>query len=170
MVRFLLAGAAAVLLFTAVRVTPGAGAQSPLPQRAVMAFVAAGEPVPTLPTPARATPPPGAGYCGPSAAVGAPPFPPNSVFGLLTIGGAPAPAGTVVYLTFDSQPGPGVYTLAEGGYVVRYAAGGQGHVPRCINEVGSELGILVNGIVVNSGILVGDSDFGLAFRFDIDVP
>ena len=59
MVRFLLAGAAAVLFFTAVRVAPGAGAQSPLPQRAVMAFVAAGEPVPTLPTPARATPPPG---------------------------------------------------------------------------------------------------------------
>lgn len=46
----------------------------------------------------------------------------------------------------------------------------QGHVPRCINEVGSELGILVNGVVVNSGILVGDPDFGLAFRFDIDVP
>lgn len=170
MVRLIVGCALVAMVVAATRLAPGADAQSPLPPRAVMAFVAAGEQVPTLPTPARPAPPPGPEYCGPSAAVGAPPFPPNSVFGLLTIGGSPAAAGTLVYLTFDGQPGPGVFTTEEGGYRIRYAAGGQGHVPRCINEVGSELGIMVDGRTVASGVLVGDPDFGLAFRFDVALP
>lgn len=170
MVRVLLACAAVAMLVTMLRLSTGVNAQAGLEPRAVLAFVAFGETLPTLPTPARPTPPPGPGYCGPSAAIGAPPFPPNSVFGLLTIGGEPAPAGTLVMLTFDGRPGPGVYTEKDGGYRVRYAAGGQGHEPRCINEVGSELGVLVNGAQLSSGILVGDPEFGLALRFDIDVP
>jgi hypothetical protein len=97
------------------------------------------------------------------------PSPPNAVFGLLTIGGLPAPAGTLVTMTFDGLPGPSEYTSAAGGYRVTYAAGGQGQTPPCINEVGAEIGLLVNDVLVSSGVQVGP-DAGLALRFDVAVP
>ncbi|MEX1104486.1 MAG: hypothetical protein WED87_09560, partial [Dehalococcoidia bacterium] len=97
------------------------------------------------------------------------PYPPNAVFGKLTIGGALAPAETLVTLTFDGKPGPSAYTLEAGGYKVNYAAGGQGHTPPCINEVGTELGLLVNGVHVPFGALVGP-ETGVAFRRDIAIP
>lgn len=120
------------------------------------------------PTPSRPVPPPpGPGYCGSSSA--GPPAPGNAIFGLLTIGGLPAPAETLVTLTFNGKPGPSAYTLEAGGYRVDYAAGGQGHTPPCINEVGTELGLLVNGVHVASGVPVGP-EAGVAFRFDVAVP
>lgn len=143
-----------------------------LPYRVVLPQVVAGEeppPAPSAPVPAADVPPPGPGYCLSNSPM-APPTPPNTVIGLLTIGGEPAPAGTLVTLTFDGHPGPSARTTAAGGYHVRYAAGGQGHEPRCINEVGSELGLLVNGQLVRSGVAVGDPAAYLVFRFDVAVP
>lgn len=147
---------------------------SSLPNRAVVPMVSSegfATPAPTA-VPVRKPPPPsGPGYCG--STPGGPPFPPNSIFGLLTIGGVEAPKETLVWLTFDGQPGPGAYTLAAGGYRVDYAAGGAGREPRCINEVGSRLGILVDGVNVDAGVIVGaweNGGAGLAWRFDIAIP
>lgn len=136
----------------------------PMMARDTSAVAAVVTPLPTR----RPPPPSGPGYCIPSG-LGVP-TPPNAVFGRLTIGGEPAPVDTVVMLTFNGKPGPGIYTFAAGGYQVKYAAGGQGHEPPCINEVGTELGILVNGVLVNSGILVGDPEFGLVLPFDVAIP
>lgn len=142
---------------------------SQLPRRAVVGMVARDEGAAVAPAAtARPTPPPGPGYCLPGGQ--GIPTPPNALFGLLTIGGVPAPAGTIVYLTFDGKPGSGVYTAAAGGYSVFYAAGGQGHEPPCINQVGSEIGVEVNGTVVGSGVHVGDPAANPALRFDVAIP
>lgn len=136
-----------------------------LPNRAFIAFLAAdGQPTPAPLVP----PPPGPGYCQPAG--DGPPTPPNAVIGTLTLGGQPAPAATLVTLTFDGQPGPSAYTEATGGYRVFYAAGGQGFTPRCINEVGSEIGLLVNGESAESGSHVGDVETRLLFLFDVSLP
>lgn len=137
---------------------------SPGAHRAFVAGVARGKQVAANPSP----PPAGAGYCAPSGA-GAP-VPPNAVLGLLTVAGAPAPAGTLVTLTFDGLPGPSAYTVAPGGYRINYAAGGQGHSPPCTNVVGSQIGLLVNGILTESGVAVGDPQGRLVLRFDVAVP
>ncbi len=99
-------------------------------------------------------PPPGPGYCVPVS--GGPPAPPNTVIGLFTINGQPAPAGTLITLTFNGLPGPSAFTAAAGGYRVDYAAGGQGREPPCINEFGSLLGLLVDGVLTDTGVHVGD--------------
>lgn len=165
MLKLLLPALAAIL--GAVLLIPGLSAQSPanLPYSAIIPVVAR-----DADTAAKPTPPPGPGYCFPPSTSGAPPSPPNAVFGLLTIDGSPAPAGTTVYLTFNGLRGPGVFTTAAGGYRVLYAGGGQGQTPPCINEVGTEMGVLVNGVLKNSGVLVGDPVFGAAFRFDVTIP
>ncbi len=67
--------------------------------------------------------------------------PPNSVIGLLTIGGAAAPAGTVVSLAFDGVVGPSQASAAAGGYKVYWTAGGEG----CANRVGAAISVVVNG-------------------------
>lgn len=113
-------------------------------------------------------PPPGAGYCAPAPSSGVP-SPPNAVFGLLTIGGAPAPVGTIVTLTFSGLPGPSAAVTDAGGYRVLWAAGGAGQTPPCINEVGTELGLLVNGVLVNTGKPVGPESAPV-LRFDVAVP
>lgn len=123
-------------------------------------------PEPTA-TPSRPVPPPpGPGYCGPTP--NGPPFPPNTIFGLFTIGGQPAPANTLITLTFDGLSGPSAYTLAAGGFRIDWAAGGGGHEPRCINEVGSMMGLLVNGVHTSFEVAVGYT--GLAYRFDVSIP
>jgi hypothetical protein len=119
-----------------------------------------------LPTPV--PPPPGAGYCAPQPGSGVP-SPPNAVIGLLTIGGVPAPAGTLVTMTFNGLPGPSVFTTEPGGYRVLYAAGGAGQTPPCINEVGTEIGVLVNGLLFNSGVHVGP-EASILLRFDVAIP
>jgi hypothetical protein len=139
-----------------------------LPRRATLAFIARDESGPTAvpkPTPF----PPGPGYCLPSSDGAAAPYPPNAVFGLLTIAGADAPAGTFVTLTFNGLPGLYAFTTVAGGYRFNYAGGGQGHDPPCINEVGKEIGLLVNGVHTSSGHSVGPSA-GLALRFDVAIP
>lgn len=98
------------------------------------------------------------------------PSPPNALFGLLTIGGQAAPAGTLVTLTFDGKPGPNIYTAAPGGYAFFWSAGGQGHNPPCINEVGTEFGFLINGQSIRTGVHVGDPEAYLVFDFDIALP
>lgn len=142
---------------------------SKLPRRAVMGMIAhdEGGVLAAAATP-RPTPPPGPGYCQPSGQ--GIPTPPNAVFGLLTIGGQPAPAGTMVYLTFDGKPGAGVYTDDAGGYRIFYAAGGQGHEPPCINQVGSEIGVQANGAIAPSGVHVGDGEANPGLRFDAAIP
>ena len=88
--------------------------------------------------------------------------PPNSIFGLLTIGGQPGPAGTMVTITFDGAPGPSVTTIAAGGYRVDFPSGGED----CANRAGSGLAIVVNGQSFAAGTLGGSP----ANRFDITVP
>ena len=70
--------------------------------------------VPPPPTPVPPTPVPTSlpaasrSFCNTTSS-SAPPF---SLFGLLTIGGQPGPAGTIVTATFDGVPGPTVATTA----------------------------------------------------------
>ncbi|MGH2633398.1 MAG: hypothetical protein ACRDG3_08300 [Tepidiformaceae bacterium] len=139
---------------------------SPYPRRAIVAMVSHDiDP----PAPARVPPPPGPGYCGASTL--GPPSPPNTIFGHFTIGGALAPAGTLITLTFDGHPGPSAYTAAAGGYRIDYSAGGQGHTPPCINIVGSRFGFLVNGeTAVPTDVNVGDPAAYLVFLYDIAIP
>ena len=160
----LLVALLSVFVLVGSQVWPADGAE--LPRRVRVAMLARDREV--EPTPAKPqAPPPGPGYCG--ASQSGPPAPANAIFGLLTIGGSPAPAGTLVTLTFDGKPGPSAYTARAGGYRVDYSAGGQGHTPPCINQVGTELGLLVDGTLVSSGVAVGP-DAGLAFRFDVALP
>ncbi len=128
----------------------GGGASNPAPQ--------AQEPAAT-PT---ATPPPvvaGGEYC-PNISSS---MPPNSVFGLFTIGGAPAPAGTEVGLAFDGVVGPIRSTVEAGGYRVDYNAS----IDTCANRVGAAISIYHNGVLYPTGQVVGG---GPAFRFDLAVP
>lgn len=147
------------------------GGPSTLPRRAIAVDVAYDVPPPT-PTPTAPAypppPPPDPAYCEPSGF--GPPTPPNAVLGLFTIGGQPAPAGTLITLTFDGKRGPSKYITQAGGYSIFYAAGGQGHEPPCINQVGSELGVLVNGRAEQSGVRVGDPISRLVFTFDVALP
>jgi hypothetical protein len=144
----------------------GTSAFSPYPKRAIVAMVSHDvDPAP----PARVPPPPGPGYCGPSNL--GPPSPPNTIFGHFTIGGALAPAGTLITLTFDGNPGPSAYTAAAGGYRIDYSAGGQGHTPPCINVVGAKFGFLIDGqTVVTTDVRVGDPETYLVFLYDIALP
>ncbi len=147
------------------------GSTPTLPKRAIVIGLAhdVAPPTPTPTAPAYPPPPPpDPAYCEPSGF--GPPTPPNAVIGLFSIGGEPAPAGTLITLTFDGKRGPAAYIPEAGGYRVFYAAGGQGHEPPCINQVGSELGVMVNGQAVQSGVRVGDEASRLVFRFDVALP
>jgi hypothetical protein len=88
--------------------------------------------------------------------------PPNSIFGLLTIGGQPGPAGTIVTITFDGAVGPSVTTSAAGGYRVDYPSGGDD----CANRSGAALAIVVSGQSFAAGTLGGTP----ATRLDVTVP
>jgi hypothetical protein len=163
---------AVVALVAITMLSAGCLAQSALPYRAYAPNIASdGTQVPA-PTPTVSDvpppPPPGEGYCSPSG-LGIP-NPPDTVFGLLTINGEPAPRLTLVTLTFDGHPGISAYTSAAGGYRVDYAAGGQGHQPPCINQFGAAIGVLVNGQQVATGVLVGDPVANPILRFDVTIP
>ncbi|MEO6397508.1 MAG: hypothetical protein ABIP13_03465 [Tepidiformaceae bacterium] len=168
MLRWLLLFVATTMLSVTALTAAQPAETSDFPQRAVLPMVArdAVSAAPVATGTRRPPPPPGVGYCGPPPTV---PSPPNAVLGLLTIAGVPAPAETLVTLTFNGVPGPSEYTLAAGGYRVLYAAGGQGHEPRCINEVGTEMGLLINGVQINTGVKVGDETANPAFRYDISL-
>ena len=87
--------------------------------------------------------------------------PPNSVFGLLTIGGQPGPAGTIVTITFDGAAGRSVVTSAAGGYRVDFPSGGED----CANRAGAAIAIVVGGQAFTVGTLGGSP----ATRMDITV-
>jgi hypothetical protein len=161
MVALSLAGAASLAGGLAYGLSPGAG-QTNLETRATVLFVSRELP------PAIVLPPPSDGYCLPSSSQ-AIPYPPNTIFGLLTIGGQPAPAGTIVQLQFDGQLGPAAATAAAGGYRIDYAAGGAGHTPPCINQVGAAIAVLVNGVSVDTGTEVGSSNGAPSVRFDVAI-
>lgn len=166
MLRFTLLAVVALSLSGLALVRPGSAQPSEFPQRATLAFVArdAESAAPPVTATRRPPPPPGPGYCGPSAGI---PSPPNAILGLLTVAFLAAPAETLVTLTFDGLPGPSEYTLAAGGYRVFYAAGGQGQDPPCINGVGTELGLLINGVHIRTGVKVGDEAARRGLRFDV---
>lgn len=168
MLKWLFLLVAATTLSVAALTAAQPAETSDFPRRAVLPMVArdAESAAPPVTGTRRPPPPPGAGYCGPPPTV---PSPPNAVFGLLAIGGVQAPAETLVTLTFNGLPGPSEYTIAAGGYRVYYAAGGQGHEPRCINEVGTEMGLLINGVQINTGVKVGDETANPGLRFDISL-
>lgn len=118
------------------------------------------DPAPT-PTP---TPPPvvaGGAYCPNDSSSS----PPNSVIGIFTIAGAPAPAGTSVSLAFDGVIGPTRATTAAGGYRVDYFAGPEG----CANRVGAAIAVVYNGQVFPTGHTVGDSP-GAPVNVTISIP
>ena len=161
------------LACSAIAIQVASAEPSDLPRRAVVPLVADdAAPATSAPVaaavPTRQPPPDGPGYCRPSG-LGVP-TPPNRIAGHFTIAGDLAPADTLVTLAFDGNPGPSGYTGAAGGYYIDYAAGGQGHEPPCINVVGSQLGIIVNGHLYNSGVTVGDPAAYLFFLFDVNVP
>ena len=114
-------------------------------------------PVPSTPVP---TQPPAASraYCGTISSTA----PPSSVFGLLTIGGQPAPAGTIATATFDGVTGPSQASTAAGGYRVDFPSGGDD----CANRSGAALAIIINGQAFPTGA-VGNSP---ATRVDITIP
>ena len=101
----------------------------------------------------------GGPYCNTISATA----PPNAVIGTLTIGGAAAPAGTVVSLSFDGVVGPSRETSAAGGYRVDYAAGGAD----CANRVGASIAVIVNGQAFSTGATVGGSENPLIFGIDV---
>lgn len=120
-----------------------------------------GAPAPTAePTP----PPPAAGgpYCDNSSSTTLP----IRILGFLTIGGAPAPAGTLVQIAFDGVGGPGNTTAAAGGYRIDWSAGGEG----CANRFGAAISILVNGHVVPTQYTVGSGGEEGFIRFDVAIP
>jgi len=119
-------------------------------------------PAPPTPTPTAAAVVAGGPYCpGIDQST-----PPNTVIGLFTIGGKPAPMGTAVTLAFDGVPGPtGNSGLAAGGYHIDYAAGGG----NCANRVGSVITVIYNGVPYPTGHKVGDSPGG-PIRVDIAAP
>lgn len=110
------------------------------------------------------TPPPvvaGGDYC-PNASSSSPP---NSVIGIFTISGEPAPAGTSVSLAFDGVVGPTRATTAAGGYRVDYFAGPEG----CANRVGASISVVYNGQFFATGHSVGDSP-GAPVNVTIAIP
>ena len=152
-----LLGALAVVLALASFCRP-ASAQAPeLTPRAVIVLTAMDGFPSSLPQPDPA-------YC--RAAGGPGSTPPNSILGTLTIGGQPAPAGTVVQLVIGGKLGPADATLQAGGYRVDYDLGAEG----CSNQQGASIAVLVSGQVFPAGITVGSEAANPFFRFDIAVP
>lgn len=103
---------------------------------------------------------PGTEYCVRSSS--GVPTPPNTVFGLLEVGGEQVPAGTVVTMTFDGVPGPSEAITESGGYRIDWNAGGQG----CANQVGSAMALVVDGVSYPVGTVGGN----MIMRVDIIVP
>lgn len=91
--------------------------------------------------------------------------PPTSVIGLLTVGGANAPAGTTVTLLFDGVAGPSANTAEPGGYRVDYWAGDS----ECANRVGAAISVAANGQAFATGRGIGDGR-GPVIRLDIALP
>jgi hypothetical protein len=85
---------------------------------------------------------------------------------LLTVGGAPAPAGTIVSLAFDGVIGPSQETTAAGGYKVYWTPGGEA----CANRVGAIISVLVNGQSFTSPYAVGSTGGNPLIRFDVAAP
>ncbi len=144
---------------------PAATATSPAP--AAQSNPSPNQPLPTAtpppPAPAATEPPPPAAanrpYCDRTSSSA----PPTSVFGTFTIGGAPAPAGTLVFLTFDGVAGPARATSAAGGYRVDFNAGGE----ECANRAGSTIAVVAGGRATPAGP-VGSGE--PAIRVDIALP
>ena len=122
----------------------------------------AAEPEPT-PVPEPTAPPVVAGgdYCPNNNSSS----PPNSVIGIFTIGGAPAPADTAVSLAFDGVIGPTRLTSAAGGYRVDYFAGPEA----CANRVGASISVVYNGAYYPTGHAVGDSP-GVPVNVTLAIP
>lgn len=153
-------GLLAVLLPATVGLLDRAKAQvSTLPVRAVIGVVAFDgrfRPEDNLPQPDPA-------YC-PSAG-GLSSGPPKSILGLLTIGGVPAPAGTVVQSVLDGKLGPAAFVREAGGYRLDYDIAG----PACSNHTGVTIGVLVNGQIATAPRLIGDPLTDSFLRFDVAV-
>ncbi|MBI2764961.1 MAG: hypothetical protein HYX53_03520 [Chloroflexi bacterium] len=159
--RVLVAAAASLAAVSALLFAASfaAAADPALTNRVALPMVAAdGYPASNLPP----LPSPDPAYCPPPN-IGS--TPPNSVIGTLTIGGAPAPAGTIVQMVLGGKLGLASRTAAAGGYRVDYWAGAAG----CSNESGAAIGVLVNGQVFDSGVKIGDV-VGKAQVFNIAVP
>ncbi|OAI39778.1 hypothetical protein AYO38_06970 [bacterium SCGC AG-212-C10] len=154
---------AIALFIVAAPASPGEAAPSTLPYRLFVPLAASDGVYQPGPVPGGDVPPPDPGYCAPNTSAGAPPFPPNTVLGYLTIGGVNAPVGTLVQLAFDGRVGPGVRLKEAGGYRVDWNAGGA----NCINKVGAALTVLVNGAPYSNGAIVGSFENPLIFHLHI---
>jgi hypothetical protein len=83
---------------------------------------------------------------------------PTTLAGLITIGGEPAPAGTVVTLLFDGVAGPSTTVVQEdgrSGFTFRFSPGATG----CANRPGAALTVVVDG----AGYSVGSWTAGEPF-------
>lgn len=141
----------AIATLAAPHVQPGSAAEGLTP-RATLAMLAYDPPIPPAPDPS---------YC-PGATN--PPSLPVSIFGTLTAGGTPMPAGTLVQVLLDGVVGPGAYTTQAGGYKVDFHVRGAG----CPNKIGAVIGVLVNGRRIDS-IGTVNLDSG-PLRIDVVVP
>lgn len=138
-----------------VALAPASAQEPELPVRAVLPMLASdgidwgGE-----------LPQPDPSYCGVEPNPQRPPE--AAIFGTLTVGGAPAPAGTTVQILFDGKAGPAVRTTDAGGYKILFDVGGAS----CSNHVGAMISFRVNGVLVETvRSVVADS-----VRHDIALP
>ncbi|MGE5596143.1 MAG: hypothetical protein ACM3S1_08930 [Hyphomicrobiales bacterium] len=107
-------------------------------------------------------PPPDPSYCGTAFDETHPPE--GSLFGRITIGGAPAPAGTVVQIAFNGKAGPAAFVEIDSsgaGYRIDYSTGAS----VCSNTEGSLITLLVNGQIVSTQLTAPSFK-----RFDITIP
>ena len=141
---------------------PFAFLTTPDPEETTQASNGGGPAAPTQPAPT-ATPAPSVSnlpYCDTSGA-GNPPT--GSVLGLVTIGGEPAPAGTIVFLAFDGVIGPSEAVTVEGnqaGYSLNYSSGGTD----CANQAGASISVVVAGQTFSTGQTVGGAPVALLFN------
>lgn len=91
-----------------------------------------------------ALPQPDPSYCAPSAGTQPPDV---RISGALTIGGSPAPAGTVVQVFLDGVAGPAAASRTAGSYTVDFWVG----TGSCSNQLGRSISLVVNGQTVATG-------------------
>jgi hypothetical protein len=156
--RIMLFGLAATLVAAGASFVFWQQATAEDPELAPRAFL----PLLARDTGADPLPPANPSYCEVPANPTAPPAS-EAVLGTLRIGGADAPAGTVVQVFFDGKAGPAIWTTEAGGYRVLYdVAGGE-----CSNKAGAAVSVRVAGQTFATGAVVGGQ---VALRFDISVP
>lgn len=96
----------------------------------------------------------GGDYCPGSS----PDILPTTLAGIITIGGEPAPPGTVVTLLFNGVAGPSAAVVVEdgrSGYSFRFSPGPAG----CANRPGASLTVVIDGVGYSAGTWIAGEPF-----------